>query len=352
MLGTLLRAICVAAVILPAASAFPAAGDDGPPRADGPAVRPARTVLRALELPRLAPTCDPGVGGREVIVLVAGIGSTSSDPTWDALIARLRSDPCYELRRFGADPAYPYDTVGRLVSNADALTAQVRDLATRYRAVHLVAHSMGGAVVDTAIARGLSANDGLRTYIALASPHDGSTAARFAQVVARDSGDALPEARAVASVLQGRDISGPATADLAQLHVRPASAGIARLDLRMASDIAVLGRDAADPGVESRILAPRGAAEWLDGHGAITADPRALDLVTTTIARRGAPPDARGAEIAAAARVSRVADDVIPWCLALVAVCLIAGCWAVRRTPAAPIARALADLRNAWLVRR
>jgi len=31
----------------------------------------------------------------------------------------------------------------------------------------------------------------------------------------------------------------------------------------------------------------------LDGHGAITSDPRALDLIMTTIATRAVPPDTR-----------------------------------------------------------
>ena len=352
MLGTFLRAICVAVALLPAAGAFPAAGDDGPPREVGAAVRPARTVLRPLELSELAPNFALRPSDKEVVVLIAGIGSAASDPTWDALIGRLRTDPRYEIRRFGADPAYPYDTLGRLPDNADALTAEVRDLATRYHGVHLVAHSMGGAVVDTAIARGLSADDGVQTYIALATPHDGSTAARFAQIVALDAGGAAPEARAIASFVQDRDITGPATVDLARLHARPAAVGIARLDLRMASDLTVIGRDAADPGVDSRILAPRGSREWLDGHGAVTRDPRALDLVTTTIARRAPPPDARGAEIADAARTSRLADAVVPWALALIAVCLLAGCWALRRSRLAPLVRIWAELRNARLGRR
>jgi len=352
VLGTLLRALCVAVAILPAAGAFPAAGDDGPPRAVGAAVRPARTVLRPLELPEPAPERAPRPSDREVVLLVAGIGSASSDPTWDALISRLWTDPRYEIRRFGADPTFPYDTLGRLPDNADALTAEVRELSTRYRGVHLVAHSMGGAVVDTAFARGLSADDGVQTYIALAAPHDGSTLARFGQIVALDAGVAAPEARAIASFVQDRDISGPAAVDLARLHARPAARGVARLDLRVASDLVVIERDAASPGVDSRILAPRGVGEWLDGHGAVTRDPRALDLITTTIARRAPPPDARGAEIAEAARASRAADAAVPWALAFIAVCLIGVCWALRRSRVAPLVRAWAATRSSRLSRR
>lgn len=355
MLGTLLRAICVAVALLPAAGAFPASGDDGPPRTDGAAVRPSRTVLRPLDLPELAPAPVARQSEKEVVLVISGIGSASSDPTWDALIARLRADPRYEIRRFGADPEHPYDTVGRLADNADTLSAEVRELAARYRGVHLVAHSMGGAVVDTAFARGLSANDGVQTYIALASPHDGSTAARFAQVVSRDAGDAVAEARAIGAFAQGRDIAGPATADLARLHAglrSPGVAGVARLDLRMASDVTVLQRDAADPGVDTRIFAPRGAGEWLDGHGAITSDPRALDLVMTTIARRAAPSDARGAEITEAARASHLLDLTVPWVLALIGVCLLAGCWVLRRARFVPPVRTWVDRRVALLVRQ
>ena len=120
----------------------------------------------------------------------------------------------------------------------------------------------------------------------------------------------------------------------------------------MASDVTVLQRDAADPGVDTRILAPRGAGEWLDGHGAITSDPRALDLVMTTIARRAAPADARGAEIAEAARTSHLVDLTVPWALALIGVCLLAGCWVLRRSRFVPPVRAWVDRRVAKLVRQ
>lgn len=351
MLGTLFRAICVAVALLPAAGAFPAAGDDGPPRTESAAVRPSRTILRPLEVPELAPDVVPRQSDHEVVILIAGIGSSPSDRTWDALIARFRADARYEIRRFGADPEHPYDTGGRLTANADALTAQVRELATRYRAIHLVAHSMGGAVVDTAIARGLSADDGVQSYIALAAPHAGSTVARYAQLVARGAGDAGAEARALGSFIQGRDIAGPATADLARLQAGSPTAGIARLDLRMASDVAVIGRDANDPGIDSRILVPHGADEWIDGHGGITRDTRALDLVTTTVARRVAPPDLRGSEIAEAARTSRTLDAAVPLALALLALCLLAGCLALRRSRL-PFVRPWADARNARLGRK
>src|SRR5204862_675838 len=98
---------------------------------------------------------------------VSGVNSSAQDPTFDALQARLFDDPGYEVHRFGADPAYPYDTQGSLDQAAGNLTNEIRDLGRTHPAVHIVAHSMGGDVVDRAFALGLSASDGVATYVAL-----------------------------------------------------------------------------------------------------------------------------------------------------------------------------------------
>ena len=74
--------------------------------------------------------------------------------------------------RFGGDPAHPYDTHGSIEANADQLTAEIRGLAATHPKVDIVAHSMGGAVVDAAFRRGLSASDKVATYIATVTKHN------------------------------------------------------------------------------------------------------------------------------------------------------------------------------------
>jgi len=269
--------------------ALVAAGDDGPP-GPVPTGRPTRTILRPTEISQPAP---PKPSAKEVIIIVSGVNSSAQDPTFDALQAKLFDDPGYEVHRFGADPSYPYDTLGSLDQAADDLTKEIRDLSLTHPAVHIVAHSMGGDVVDRAIANGLSATDGVATYIALSSPHSGSASLAAAEPVLEQAGDTALELRAILS--SKLDVGSVAAHDLAHAKPAPRTAGITRLDLRIATDLAVTSRDAADPGVESRTLAPAGLGGFLDGHGAITSDRRALDLIMTTIATRAVPPDTRSA---------------------------------------------------------
>ena len=266
-----------------------ASGDDGP-SGPAPTGRPTRTVLRPTEISQAAP---PKPSAKEVIIVVSGVNSSAQDPTFDALQAKLFGDPGYEVHRFGADPNYPYDTLGSLDQAADGLTREIRDLSLTHPAVHIVAHSMGGDVVDRAIANGLSATDGVVTYIALSSPHSGSAALAAAEPVLEQAGDTALELRALLSTKL--DVGSAAAHDLAHAQPAPRTAGITRVDLRIATDLAVTSRDAADPGVESRTLGPTDLGGFLDGHGAITGDARALDLITTTIATRAVPPDTRSA---------------------------------------------------------
>jgi len=269
--------------------ALVAAGDDGP-SGPAPTGHPTRTILRPTEISQPAPAKP---SAKEVIMVVSGVNSSAQDPTFDALQAELFDDPGYEVHRFGADPAYPYDTLGSLDQAADDLTREIRDLGLTHPAVHIVAHSMGGDVVDRALANGLSAKDGVATYIALSSPHSGSASLAAAEPVLAAAGDTALELRALLSAKL--DVGSAAAHDLAHAQPAPRVSGITRLDLRIATDLAVTSRDAADPGVESRTLVPSDLGGLLDGHGAITRDRRALDLIMTTIATRAVSPDTRSA---------------------------------------------------------
>ena len=307
-----------------------AAGDDGPsqPFATG---RPTRTILRPTEISERAPQ---KTSRKEVIIVVGGVNSSAQDPTFDALVAKLFADPRYEVHRFGGDPAYPYDSLGPLDDAARSLTDEVRDLGLTHPAVHIVAHSMGGDVVDRAFANGLSAKDGVATYIALASPHSGSASLAATAPVLRVVGDSSLEVRALFSAKL--DVGSDAARDLAHAKPVPPAAAVTRLDLRMSSDWTVTGRDAADPGVESRTLLPADLGGYIDGHGAITRDPRALDLVMTTIATRAVPADTRSAELKAVA--DRESAGALGVSLLLCALGLVVACGlAVALTVCAPI---------------
>jgi len=269
--------------------ALVAAGDDGP-SGPAPTGHPTRTILRPTEISQPAPAKP---SAKEIILVVSGVNSSAQDPTFDALQALLFDDPRYEVHRFGADPSYPYDTLGSFDQSADDLTREIRDLSKTHPAVHIVAHSMGGDVVDRAIANGLSARDGVATYTALSSPHSGSASLAAAEPVLAAAGDTALELRALLSTKL--DVGSDAAHDLAHAQPAPGGSGITRVDLRMSTDVAVTSRDAADPGVESRTLVPGDLGGFIDGHGAITTDRRALDLVMTTIATRAIPPDTRSA---------------------------------------------------------
>jgi pimeloyl-ACP methyl ester carboxylesterase len=277
--------------------ALVAAGDDGSSHAF-PTSRPTRTILRATEISKAAPS------EKEVVVLVAGIGSAATDGVFAAIGAAFAADPRYDVVRFGSDPAHPYDTHGSIEKNADQLTAAIRELAKTHSRVDIVAHSMGGAVVDAAFRRGLSAGDNVATYVALASPHDGSTEARIGRpfLTIADVFGARTELRAITAGV-AQDIGSAAAQDLAVIHAGPPPIGVTRLDVRMATDLIVTAPDAWTPAVTSRTLLPSSAGS-VEGHGGVTTDPRAIGLITATVATGSVPPlDERGAIVDLAARV-------------------------------------------------
>lgn len=316
------RALCavsVFAVVVLGPGALLAAGDDGPsrpPRAD----RPTRTVLRPSEVPELAPLRVPVPSAKEAIVLVSGINSYPQDPTFDALIAKLFDDPRYQIYRFGTDPTYPYDALGDLDVNARSLRDEVRVIGATHPAVHVIAHSMGGVVADRAFAAGLSARDGVATYIALAAPHNGSTTLAAAGAVLELAGDRSLEVRAAFS--PKLDPGSDAAKGLAHTRPLPPPAEVTRLDLRMSTDWTVTARDARDPGVESRVLTPSDVRDIADGHGGVIRDPEALRLITSTIEGRAVPADRRGVVVKLAADRQSDAAGTLAAGIALAALAL------------------------------
>lgn len=287
-------------------------GAPSPAATASPSFRPPSGVLRHVDaplaspaLPTVEPLASPAhstIAGppakRELVVLVGGYQSCScDDPTFDDLIERITAAG-YDVRRFGQDARYPYDTYGHVDENARNLRDQIRSVSTDYSAIHIVTHSMGGVVADRAFAQGLSADDGVVTYVSLSGPHGGSDAAKAATLV-----DAFGPSELIRRLgsLAGFESRSDAIPDLARARPVPPPAGVVRLDLRAATDVLVTERDARDPGVPSRIL-----AGGLDGHGGILTDPAAIDVTLRTITTRRVPPEERPQE--SIERADRTAD--------------------------------------------
>ncbi|MGH2498877.1 MAG: esterase/lipase family protein [Candidatus Limnocylindria bacterium] len=295
--------------LLPALWALPASADDGPARTVPPPGRPAISVLRPADLAALVRHLDASVdAGPQLIIVIGGFASAHDDAAFDALRRRYDGDPRYEIVRFGAGSAH-YDTTGTLDANARALLEEIRSRSPHYARVHLVTHSMGGAVADRAFAQGLSAADGVRTYVALAAPHDGAGAAFLSTLVLGLAGPDAEEIRSVAR-LAGHNIGAPAVEDLAWLRAGPPPPGVARLDVRLATDALVTRQDGRTPGVEARTLLPD-SLDDLEGHGAVLTDPRVVDLVRATIADGVPPPDRRSAVLRRAADEVDAATEIL-----------------------------------------
>jgi len=304
-LAALLRASLIALAILPIGGAVTALADDGAPHERGkppPAspfplseLRP--SAIQTAPAQTASPMGGPeltasGAPRKELVLFVGGYGTRATDRTFDELSRRFPSSR-YDVRRLGADPAFPYDTYGHLDVNAASLIAQIRSIQADYTGVNVVSHSMGGAVVDRAFAQGLSRSDGVRTYVAIAGPHSGATFARVPTHLLPWIAPVADIVRA-SSVRLAQDPSSDAARDLAQLAPIPPPAGVTRLDISLATDGFVSARDTDDPGVERRVLLPRTPIEFIDGHGGSLTNRGVADLVFETVRTHEVPPDTQG----------------------------------------------------------
>lgn len=325
-------------------TALVASADEGSVGApvSGPPLRPPLGVLRHVDAARAS--AAPLAQREELVVLVGGYQSCAcpDDGTFDALRTRLAIAGGFTVVRFGADPRYPYDTFGSVDTSATNLRDQIRALSGGYAAVHVVTHSMGGVVADRAFAQGLSRGDGVVSYVSWSAPHSGSDAARaveFARTVTSTDGPPFRE-----GLLWLRmEPDSPAVRDLAHARALAPPPGVARLDLREATDMLVTERDARDPGVASRILTGR-----LEGHGGILDDPEAIDLTLATMSSRQVPPDERPRAVQAiAAERSRQSGGMVLAALCiLTCVACVAGL--VGRSP---LARGLSGALGSFLPR-
>lgn len=297
------------ALALLSAGGFTASADDGrPPAPSGAGHPPTSSPIPLTELrpsdihtapvPAIVPESDP-VGEpmrvpqpkKELVLFVGGYGSRSDDGAFDVLAARFPADR-YEVRRLGQDPRFPYDTYGGVDANAQVLTDEIRTIRGDYAAVNIVSHSMGGVVTDRAFANGLSASDGVRTFVAIAGPHSGADYARAPAFLLPILGPVEDIVRAV-GVAAARDPSSDAIQDLAVARPIHAPAGVARVDASLATDGLVNEFDARDPGVPQRVFLPASLRELVDGHGGSLVNRQIADLVVETVRTHEVPPDRR-----------------------------------------------------------
>src|SRR5256712_10750159 len=213
-------------------------GDDGRPIRGGRLSAPPETAGRPHQLPvapapvRLAEPTGSADGPpfplpirrpppATLVILVGGYGTQPpDDPTFMDLAKRIEQQPRYHVERLGADPAHPYDSYQHLDTSADALIKEVRSKAASYPGgVHIISHSGGAGVVDRAFAKGLSAADGVRSFQAVAPPHNGSTVAWGTGLVLPFLGQATDYVRAI--LMRATPLPDPETDALHDLaHLR------------------------------------------------------------------------------------------------------------------------------------
>lgn len=269
-----MRRIAIAlavALLSPLAQAVPADACGGRERPVCTILRPAADDARAR---------DPVGWGQDCIVVVGGLGSPvdGSDAAYfTAALGDLANSVAHRLIRFGVDRG-SYDTTGAISRSGAALGSVLRGLSADCDAIHVLAHSMGGAVADRALSKLDPGSLGISTYVALASPHNGATLARIVRAVA-----------AVAEATGTMDLTSDALDDLASMRAPRRIPRLEHVRLRLTSDLVVLHRDNHDPRVDVRELDPAARGE-LEGHGGIVRDRRVQEIVRETI-RNGRVPD-------------------------------------------------------------
>jgi hypothetical protein len=306
--GVLVRGAFIALALL-SAGRFAASADDGRPATPSGTGQPPTpsavpltelrpSEIRAAPVSTVAPDADLVIETmraperkKELVLFVGGYGSQVNDGAFDVLAAQFPSDR-YDVRRLGDDPRFPYDTYGSVDANARVLTDEIRTVGASYSAVNVVSHSMGGVVTDRAFANGLSAADGVQTYVAIAGPHSGADYARAPAFVLPIVGPVKDIVRAPAVAL-ARDPESQAVRDLATARpIRP-PVGVARLDVSLATDGLVNEFDARNPGVPQRLFLPASPRELLDGHGGSLVNREIADLIVETVRTHEVPPDRR-----------------------------------------------------------
>lgn len=251
--------------------------------------KPPCTILR----PVAAPERDrSSVGwGQECIVIVGGLGSPTDTSDYDffgTVLGDLRTNIDYRPVRFGVD-AGDYDTTGAISRSGSALREVIRRISADCDAIHLLAHSMGGVVVDRALSKLEPMAHGISTYVAMASPHNGATMARLLRAVVEHDPLTAAAVSTVANALDAPDPSWDAVHDLVTARAPLRIPRVEHVRLRMLTDEIVFARDNQDRRVDVREYPPASGAEIL-GHGGIVHNERVQSVVRETIRSGRVPP--------------------------------------------------------------
>lgn len=302
--------LLVLAAGLPVLRSTPAAAAD----------RPACTTVRSHQActilrPIAAGARSARFGAPECVVVVGGLGSRPEDlePFFAPVLAGLGAadgDLPYRIAYFGIEQGdrHPFAPFGAIGLNADNLRGLVRDLADECSATHVVAHSMGGAIADRALSMGLSANDGVVTYLPISSPHNGSLAARALRLGVELDDRYASAVGAIARRTGLHDPTSDAVRDLGRRPRSPRPPRVATVRQRVVTDLIVLRGDTVDRRVDVREYLPGSLPEW-EGHGGAVANEHVRRVVQSTLRKHRAPADHRSpVELRSAALASRLVE--------------------------------------------
>lgn len=248
---------------------------------------------------------SPPTTGRRIVVLVAGLGSSSRSAAVDDVDTVALGYRPLDVHRFSyrggtvAERGYaPKDTTGDLWTAGARLRVLLRRLARAAPGVPIdvVAHSQGGLVARAALARGAPSQ--VVTLVTLGTPHQGADLA------------AAPLLRALgAAGLTGVRPDSPALRQLApgsvflrELARRPLPPGVRATSVAARGDVIVASPRTRLPGAGHAVV----SAPGFHDHARLPGSPAATREIA--LALSGLPPTCRSLADAAA---DAVAGEVI-----------------------------------------
>lgn len=255
-----------------------------------PSVRQARVARRWADRWGGACTADDvrvrAPSQRRIAVLVGGLGTTSERSSIDALDTdalgyaaddvvrfsyaggRTPSTPAGDGSRLSNLPAAPYDehdSQQDLVATAGRLAELLQRIAEEEPGVpvDVMAHSQGGVVVQTALARPAALPEQLDLVVTMGSPHDGADIATGVAALR-----ATPRGRTILHVLRER----------LDVPLEPDSASVRQL-AETSELMEVLGRVAPPDSVRMLTIGARGDLTVPAGHTRLEgADHHVVDV--------------------------------------------------------------------------
>lgn len=264
-----------------------------------------------------ADDAPPRPAGRRIVVLVAGLGSSSASAAVDAVDVRSLGYAPADVHRFsyngGTVADRPYgarDSAGDLRTAGERLAALLRRLSAAAPGVpvDVVAHSQGGLVARWALSDP-KAPRAIETLVTLGTPHQGADLASAAVVAGRG-----PAARAVAVALRRMGVADVDGREPAVGQLAPGSTFLRDLGRRprprrvRVTSVAARG-DAVVASSRSRLKDARNVVVTVEGvhdHALLPGSPEARREIALAVA--GRPPTCRSRADAAA---DLVADEAV-----------------------------------------